>query len=92
MRNKRSSRRSHVDDIGSKQSVAMKTALNAAVALMLCASLLTGKAGAEAEPSTPAPELATPPPPGILVTPPRAPPADTQQSCPANGGKLELIV
>ena len=81
-----------MDDIGSKQSVAMKTALNAAVALMLCAFLLTGKAGAEAEPSTPAPEAATPPPPGILVSPPRAPPADNQQSCPANGGKLELIV
>jgi hypothetical protein len=70
----------------------MKTALNAAVALMLCAFLLAGKASAEAETAAPAPESAPPPPPGIIVTPPQAPPADTQQSCPANGGKLELIV
>jgi hypothetical protein len=88
----RPSRRSDLENIGSKQSAAMKTALNATVALILCAFLLAGKASAEAEPAAPAPESAPPPLPGIIVTPPQAPPADTQQSCPANGGKLELIV
>jgi hypothetical protein len=67
----------------------MKTALNAAVALAVCAVLLAGKASAENE-SAPAPEAATQPPPGIIVTPPRLPP--TQQSCPNTGQKLELIV
>jgi hypothetical protein len=92
MRTKRPSRRSDLDSIGFKQSAAMKTALNAAVALILCAFLLAGKASAEPETAAPAPEAAAPPPPGIIVTPPQAPPAETQQSCPANGGKLELIV
>ena len=71
----------------------MKTALNAAVALTLCAVLLAGKASAESEAApAPAPESAPQPPPGILLTPPRAPPPDTQQSCPATGQKLELVL
>jgi hypothetical protein len=72
----------------------MKTTLNAAVALALCAILLAGNANAQAESGPPpAPESATPLPPGIILTPPREPSADTQQSCPADTGrKLELIV
>jgi hypothetical protein len=72
----------------------MKTALNAAVVLILCAFLLGGNATAQDEAApAPAPESAPQPPPGILITPPRAPSADTQQSCPADTGrKLELIV
>jgi hypothetical protein len=69
----------------------MKTALNAAVALMLCAFLLVGDARAQTE-ADPAPAPATLPPlPGIVVTPPTTPPADTLQSCPDAGNKLELI-
>lgn len=72
----------------------MKTALNAAVALTLCAFLLAGNASAQTEPGpAPAPGSATQPFPGIIVTPPRPPPsADTQQSCPDTGRKLELVV
>jgi hypothetical protein len=71
----------------------MKTALSTAIALALCAFLLAGNARAQTEAGpTPAPGSATPPPPGIIVTPPNAPPADTQQSCPNTGHKLELIV
>jgi hypothetical protein len=71
----------------------MKIALNAAVSLTLCAFLLAGNANAQTEPGpAPAPEVATQPFPGIVVTPPRTPPADTQQSCPATGRKLELVV
>ena len=69
----------------------MKTALDAAVALALCAFLLAGNARAQTEPA-PAPGSATQPFPGIIVTPPRAPPADTQRSCPATDRKLDLIV
>jgi len=73
------------------REAAMKTALNAAVALMLCAFLLVGDARAQTE-ADPAPAPATLPPlPGIVVTPPTPPPADTQQSCPVTGNKLELI-
>jgi hypothetical protein len=81
----------------------VKTALNVAVALTLCALLLAGNAQqAQAEPG-PAPGTATQPFPGIIVTPPRlapqlpasgerAPPAGTQpQSCPDTGRKLELV-
>jgi hypothetical protein len=79
----------------------MKSPLNAAVALALCAFWLAGNAGAQTEPgATPAPGAATQPFPGIMVTPPRAivtpprvpPPAETQQSCPDTGSKLDLIV
>ena len=69
----------------------MKTALSTAIALALCAFLLAGNARAQTE-AGPAPESAAPPPPGIIVTPPNAPSADTQQSCPNTGHKLELIV
>jgi len=69
----------------------MKTELNAAAALMLCALLLAGNARAQTE-AGPAPGSATLPPlPGIVVTPTTPPPADTQQSCPDAGNKLELI-
>jgi hypothetical protein len=74
----------------------MKTALNATVALTLFALFLAGNASAQSEagPTAPAPESATqpPPPPGIIVTPPRSPSTDTQQSCPDTGHKLELVV
>jgi hypothetical protein len=70
----------------------MKTALNAAVVLALCAVLFGGQTRAQSESApAPTPESAPPPPPGILVTPPR-PPSDTQQSCPDTGKKLELVV
>jgi hypothetical protein len=72
------------------REAAMKIALNAAVALMLCALLLAGNARAQTE-AGPAPGSATLPIPGIVVTPPTPPPADTQQSCPDTGNKLELI-
>jgi hypothetical protein len=74
---------------------AMKIALDAAVALALCAFLLAGKASAQTEPGpAPAPESVMRPPQGIILTPPRAPPppANTQQSCPDTGSKLDLIV
>jgi hypothetical protein len=67
----------------------MRTALNAAVAVTLCV-LLAGNARAQTE-AGPAPGSATPPIPGIVVTPPSAPSADTQQRCPDTGNKLELI-
>jgi hypothetical protein len=69
----------------------MKTALNAAVAITLCVVLLASQASAQSEPA-PAPGSATQPFPGIIVTPPSAPSADTQQSCPATSRPLELIV
>ena len=81
----------------------MKTALNAAVALILPLYLLAGNAAAQSEPesalppekvegSPPAPETAIQPAPGIIVTPPSPPPSQTQpQSCPDTGRKLELI-
>jgi hypothetical protein len=68
----------------------MKTALNAVIALALCAFLLAGNATAQTEPG-PVPGSATQPFPGIMVTPPRSTPADAQQSCPDTGRKLELI-
>ena len=74
----------------------MKTALNAAVALMVCTFMLAGTAAAQdqaAPAPPPAPESVPQPPPGIMLTPPRGPSADTQQSCPADPSrKLELIV
>ena len=80
----------------------MKTALNAAWALALCALLLAGAVAAQTQPGPPAtPETLKPSPPGILLTPPRppqdswenAPSNDAQpQSCPDHGSKLELIV
>jgi len=81
----------------------MKTALNAAVALMLAFYLLAGNAGAQSEPgsalppekaegSPPASETAIQPAPGIIVTPPTPPPSQMEpQSCPDTGRKLELI-
>jgi hypothetical protein len=70
----------------------MNAALNACVALTVCAVLLAGNARAQTEPApAPAPGPAQPFP-GIIVTPPSAPPADTQHSCPATGSKLDLIV
>jgi hypothetical protein len=68
----------------------MKTALNAVAAVTLCAFLLAGNATAQTE-ADPAPGSATLPLPGIVVTPPTAPSADAQQSCPDAGNKLELI-
>ena len=69
----------------------MKTALNVALALTLCAFFWAGNARTQTE-AGPAPAPATLPPlPGIVVTPPTPPPADTQQSCPVTGNKLELI-
>ena len=81
----------------------MKTALNAASALALCAFLLAGRVAAQTQPTPPAmPETVKPPPPGILLTPPRPPQSDSwenapsndarPQSCPDLGNKLELIV
>ena len=67
----------------------MKTALSAAIAMTLCV-LLAGNARAQTK-AGPAPGSAMPPIPGIVVTPPSAPPADTQQRCPDTGNKLELI-
>jgi len=72
------------------REAAMKTALNAAFALTLCAFLLAGNAKAQTE-AAPATGSATLPLPGIVVTPPAPPPADAQQSCPDTGNKLELI-
>jgi hypothetical protein len=70
----------------------MKIALNAAVALTLCAFLLAGNARAQTEPeAAPAPGTTTHVPPGIIVTPPMAPPTNTQQNCPDTRHKLELI-
>jgi hypothetical protein len=74
----------------------MKTALVAVVATSLCAVWSPGNANAQAEHQThqaeptPAPGSATQFP-GIIVTPPRAPPADAQQSCPDTGRTLELV-
>ena len=82
----------------------MKTALNTASALALCALLLAGGVAAQTQPGPPATtETVKPSPPGILLTPPRppqqpdswenAPSNDAQpQSCPDPGNKLELIV
>jgi hypothetical protein len=69
----------------------MKTVLNAAVATTLFAVILAGEARAQSEPA-PAQGSMTQPFPGIIVTPPSAPSADTQQSCPATSRPLELIV
>jgi len=75
------------------EETAMKTVCSALVALGLCTFLPAGAAGAESEAGpAPAPGSSTQPPPGILVTPPRTPPPETQQSCPDTGSKLELIV
>jgi hypothetical protein len=70
----------------------MKTALNATAALAVCAFLLGGKASAQTE-TAPAPPPASTMqlPPGIILTPPRAPPP-VEQSCPATSTKLDLIV
>jgi hypothetical protein len=71
----------------------MKFALNVAAALTLCAFLLTGIASAQSESDpAPTPEPGSAPVPGIIITPPRAPSADTQQSCPLINRELELIV
>jgi hypothetical protein len=71
----------------------MKAVLGAVVALTFFAALLADDARAQSEPAPlPAPNSATQPFPGIVVTPPRVPPADAEHSCPATGKKLELIV
>ncbi len=69
----------------------MKTALNAAVALMLCACFWAGNARAQTEADLAHGSATLPLLPGIVVTPPTTPPADTLQSCPDAGNKLELI-
>jgi hypothetical protein len=59
----------------------MKTALNAAFALTLCAFLLVGNAKAQTE-AAPATGSATLPLPGIVVTPPAPPPATRSKAAP----------
>jgi hypothetical protein len=67
-------------------------AMKVAIALMLCTFLVTGKASAQAESGPePVPGTVTLPFPGLMVTPPRSPPVDTQQTCPDTGRKLELV-
>ena len=76
------------------RSVRAQNAFKAAVALAFCAFLVVGDASAQTEQETApttAPGPAMQPPPGIVLTPPKAPAADTQQSCPDTGHKLELI-
>jgi hypothetical protein len=82
----------------------MRLALNAIASLAACAFLLVGSAAGQTG-LPPAPEqmprVATPPLPGIVVTPPRfvpqrppqaSPIEDPQpESCPANSEKLDLI-
>jgi hypothetical protein len=69
---------------------ALKIVLNVAAAFTLWVVLLAGNASVKAEPG-PAPGAAEQPIPGIMVTPPWLPPADTQQSCPDTGRKIELL-
>lgn len=83
----------------------MRLALNAIASLAACAFLLVGSAAGQTLLPPPAPEqmprVATPPVPGIMVTPPRLAPQRPPQaspvempqpeSCPANSEKLDLI-
>jgi hypothetical protein len=69
-----------------------EAAMKAAIALTLCTFMLAGHASAQAEQGpAPAPESETQPFPGLMVTTPRAPAADAQQTCPDTGRKLELV-
>jgi hypothetical protein len=82
----------------------MKTAIQAAGSLMLCALVWAAGASAQTGPQPAPPPQAVPSAPGIIIEPPRSfppPPAfgertssdDAQpQSCPATERKLELIV